>query len=108
MNILLRSHRTSARLSALLVLLSSVAGQVTLAVTATGTPADSGGLEEIVVTAEKRNSTVQDTPISMTALSGDQLLSQGITTVEDIAPQDPGKPNMKCADYRRAAAAQPR
>jgi iron complex outermembrane recepter protein len=52
--------------------------------------ADSGGLDEIVVTAEKRNSTVQDTPISMTAISGDQLLSQGITTVEDIAAKVPG------------------
>ncbi len=51
---------------------------------------DTGGLEEIVVTAEKRNSTVQETAISMTALSGDQLLSQGITTVEDIAAKVPG------------------
>ena len=30
-------------------------------------------LEEIVVTAEKRESTVQETPISMTAISGDQI-----------------------------------
>ncbi len=56
----------------------------------TGAGADSGGLEEIIVTAEKRNSTVQDTAISMTAISGDQLLSQGITSVEDIAAKVPG------------------
>jgi iron complex outermembrane receptor protein len=53
-------------------------------------PPDNSGLDEIVVTAEKRNSTVQDTSISMTALSGDQLLTQGITSVEDIAAKVPG------------------
>ncbi len=59
--------------------------------TTTANAADTNvGLEEIVVTAEKRNSTVQDTAISMTALSGDQLLSQGINTVEDIAAKVPG------------------
>jgi iron complex outermembrane recepter protein len=52
---------------------------------------DSGGtLEEIVVTAEKRNSTVQDTPISMTAISGDQLLRQGTQTVEELVGVVPG------------------
>ena len=58
---------------------------------AAGTDSGSGsGLEEIVVTAEKRNSTVQETAISMTAIAGDQLLSQGITSVEDIAAKVPG------------------
>jgi outer membrane receptor protein involved in Fe transport len=57
--------------------------------TAAASPSDTG-LEEIVVTAEKRNSTVQDTAISMTALSGDQLLSEGINTVEDVAAKVPG------------------
>jgi outer membrane receptor protein involved in Fe transport len=56
---------------------------------ATASPGESG-LEEIVVTAEKRDSTVQETAISMTALAGDQLLSQGITTVEDVAAKVPG------------------
>jgi len=48
------------------------------------------GLEEIVVTAEKRDSTVQATAISMTAISGEQLAAQGIATVEDIAAKVPG------------------
>ncbi len=58
------------------------------AATATAAPPDN--LDEIVVTAEKRNSTVQDTSISMTALAGDQLISQGITSVQDIAAKVPG------------------
>jgi outer membrane receptor protein involved in Fe transport len=50
----------------------------------------SGTLEEIVVTAEKRVSTVQSTPISITAVSGEQLAAQGIATVEDLAATTPG------------------
>src|SRR5579871_4353448 len=47
-------------------------------------------LQEIVVTAEKRTSTVQDTPISITALSGEQLQQQGITGVSGIVQSVPG------------------
>jgi outer membrane receptor protein involved in Fe transport len=47
-------------------------------------------LEEIIVTAEKRQSTVQDTPISITALSGDQLDARGIDTIEQVVQQVPG------------------
>jgi iron complex outermembrane recepter protein len=54
------------------------------------TAPDSEALQEIVVTAEKRSSTVQDTPISLTALSGAQLESQGITSVEQLAGEVPG------------------
>jgi iron complex outermembrane recepter protein len=51
---------------------------------------ESGTLDEIVVTAEKRNSTVQETAISMTAISGDQLLKQGTQTVEELIGILPG------------------
>jgi iron complex outermembrane recepter protein len=68
--------------------------------TACADPADTGAgsrpagrsdeLEEIVVTAEKRSSTVQDTPISMTALSGDLMQQQGITDISGIIQAVPG------------------
>jgi iron complex outermembrane recepter protein len=48
------------------------------------------GLDEIVVTAERFTSTIQNTPISMSALSGDQLTAQGINRIQDIALQVPG------------------
>src|SRR5271165_1486632 len=56
------------------------------------TPAAKGGgeLEEIVVTAEKRESTVQATPISITALSATDLAQENITTVEDMTTKVPG------------------
>jgi len=47
------------------------------------------GLAEIVVTAQKYESTIQTTPFSISAVSGDQLLAAGITTVEEIAREVP-------------------
>ncbi len=52
--------------------------------------AESSGLEEITVTAEKFTSTIQNTPISISALSGDQLAAAGLTRIEDIAHEIPG------------------
>jgi len=47
-------------------------------------------LEEIVVTAEKRESTVQKTPISMTAISEAEIQAQGFDDFRSIALQTPG------------------
>jgi outer membrane receptor protein involved in Fe transport len=47
-------------------------------------------LEEIVVTAEKRESTVQKTPISMIAISQADIQAQGLSDLEQIAAQTPG------------------
>ena len=56
-----------------------------------GTDTDRGGvLQEVVVTAEKRSSTVQDTPISMTAVTGDLMQQQGITNLNGIIQSVPG------------------
>lgn len=49
-----------------------------------------GGLEEITVTAERVTSTIQSTPISISALSGDQLAAAGITRIEDVVHEVPG------------------
>jgi outer membrane receptor protein involved in Fe transport len=47
-------------------------------------------LEEIVVTAQKRVSTLQDTPISIAATSGADLLARGITSFSNLAQATPG------------------
>jgi iron complex outermembrane recepter protein len=47
-------------------------------------------LEEIVVTAEKRSSTVQKTPISMTAISGQELQERGVNGIEQALQEVPG------------------
>jgi outer membrane receptor protein involved in Fe transport len=47
-------------------------------------------LGEIIVTAEKRDATVQKTPISITALKGADLQQAGITNLTAVAEQVPG------------------
>ena len=47
-------------------------------------------LAEVVVSAEKRDSTVQKTPISMTAITGADLQAQGVTGLAEVAQQVPG------------------
>ena len=47
-------------------------------------------LEEIIVTAEKRESTVQATPIAMSALSAGDLMEQNITSIQDLVGAIPG------------------
>src|SRR4029077_7693039 len=58
--------------------------------TVTAGPAGGDVLQEILITAEKRASTVQDTPISMTALSGDLMREQGIASLNDVIQAVPG------------------
>src|SRR5215472_8836492 len=47
-------------------------------------------LQEVVVTATKRASTVQDTPISMTAVTGRELEERGFTDFTEFAQTVPG------------------
>ncbi len=66
------------------------AGPANPAGTAPAAKSSGGELEEIVVTAEKRESTVQATPIAITALSTADLAEENITTVEDMVGKVPG------------------
>jgi outer membrane receptor protein involved in Fe transport len=60
------------------------------AVLAAGDAAEDDTLAEVVVTAEKRESTVQKTSLSITAVSSQQLIEQGLSRLEDIAASTPG------------------
>ena len=56
-------------------------------------PAAEPGIEqggEIIVTAQKRSQTLLDVPISVTALSGAQLVDRGINDVQDLVKVTPG------------------
>jgi outer membrane receptor protein involved in Fe transport len=55
----------------------------------TGAPS-ADALSEIVVTAEKRDSTVQKTPISITAISGAELDAAGVSSIATVAAETPG------------------
>jgi outer membrane receptor protein involved in Fe transport len=47
-------------------------------------------LQEIVVTAEKRESTAQSTPISLTAISGQDIADRGVPDFDTLAQSVPG------------------
>ena len=63
-------------------------------------------LQEVIVTAQKRVSTVQETPISITAITGEDLQERGITDFSPVVqsvpgvsmkPAGPDRPNSRCA-----------
>ena len=59
----------------------------------TGTPpaaAEGPVLQEVVVTAQKREQNLQKVPIAITAVSGNQLVERGVTSTLDIASVSPG------------------
>jgi iron complex outermembrane recepter protein len=76
--------------SALALSAVGIAGTSPLLAQATSDAASSDALSEIVVTAEKRDSTVLKTPISITAISGADLSAAGVTNLSTIATQTPG------------------
>jgi iron complex outermembrane receptor protein len=47
-------------------------------------------LEEVIITAQKREQTLQEVPVSVTAFSGTALVEQGAVDVRDITGQTPG------------------
>jgi outer membrane receptor protein involved in Fe transport len=52
--------------------------------------AASGGLEEVVVTAQRREQRLQDVPMSITTFSQEQLDQQGLRSVDDLTRLSPG------------------
>ena len=56
---------------------------------AAGAFAQQGGLEEIVVTATRRELNLQDVPISVIAITGDDLVMRGIDSVERLSATVP-------------------
>src|SRR5436309_5649917 len=65
-------------------------GKDNSAVDGSATTEAAGELPEVTVTAERYQSTVQTTPVAVTALSMDMLEDRKVTSVEDVAAQIPG------------------
>jgi len=57
------------------------------------------GLEEVVVTAQRREQKLQDVPISVTALTSAELTRQGVTSTHDIAQSVPGMTITESGGY---------
>ena len=59
--------------------------------------ADNAQIDDIIVTARKRSERLQDVPMSITAATGDQLRSLGVTSTDDLGKLAPGFNAQKSA-----------
>ncbi len=93
-------HRAFSRISILLagtmfsapVMAQEAAASATLPSASASTAenaASQGGLEDIIVTARKRQESVQDVPVAVTAISPVTIRQQDITSIEKIAARTP-------------------
>jgi len=67
------------------------------------TPAESSALEEIVVTAEKRVEPLQDVPLTVNVVQGDQLQKLNLFNFQDVQLLTPGL-DLQNTDGREQAA----
>ena len=63
---------------------STLSAAIAAALTSTPIMAQDGALEEVIVTATRRASSVQDIPINITALSADMIDRERLTNLSDI------------------------
>jgi outer membrane receptor protein involved in Fe transport len=70
------------RMGSMLVVLAS-------GLAVSGTAIAQATLEEVMVTARKREESLQDVPISITAVAGDRIAAEGIQRMEMLAPTVP-------------------
>ena len=73
---------------------SAVAQAVSVAIIASLAPgpllAQSGGLEEVIVTATKREESLMDVPLAITAMSGDFIRDVNLNDIKDLIQFTPG------------------
>ena len=97
-------NRPTAARTALSLVASTVAGLLA----APGAPAqgaDESGLEEIIVTARKREESLQDVPLTVTAVNATQITELGIKDSRDLALFTPGFSNV--ASFGRNSSERP-
>lgn len=106
--------QTRNSLATMLLAASSMLAYPAFAQTATPVAADpagqtaptaetqAGGLEDIVVTAQKRSENLQTVPLSLTAFSGDTLEKSAVTNIAELAARTPN------VSYETFSPGQPR
>lgn len=77
---MMKQHRTP------LALAVGAAASIYMPCVAIAQEGASGGLEEVVVTATRREQSMQEVPIAVTGLTSDDLAVRGVGTLADIKP----------------------
>ncbi|MFO0469417.1 MAG: TonB-dependent receptor [Pseudomonadota bacterium] len=80
--------RSAPRLSPLSACLAAALG-VPLGAAAQQAPAANTGVETITITATKRTETLQAVPLSVKAITGDELERRGVSSLEEALPGEP-------------------
>jgi iron complex outermembrane recepter protein len=73
---------------AIAAILSGTSAGISHAATATDA-SDSDSIQEITVTAQRRTQSIQDVPITIQAISGDQLKTLNVSTMDDLLKYTP-------------------
>ena len=68
----------------------AIAGPISMGLAQSPPASDDSALQEVVVTAQKREQNAQDIGLSLTAFSGDELRELNITNPEELSRQTPG------------------
>ncbi len=79
--------KMSCAIAAILSGYGGAAAAADMAAAPSGT--DAAGVEEVVVTADRRNETVKNVPATIQAFTGDTLTDLNITTIDDILKYTP-------------------
>ena len=74
---------------------------ISIAIAAESAPALAQALEEVIVTARKRDESLQETPVSVTSVAGDALVKRGVVNFRDLTI---GNPNVRIEPNRGSAA----
>ena len=77
-------------LSSLITAAVVTVGLATNASAQTSERPDSTGVQDIIVTAQKRGENIQDVPITISAATGESLAASGVRTTDDLAVSIPG------------------
>jgi len=96
----MRNHislSSSAARAVLAAVLATAVATPVLAAEAEATSDASSGLEEIIVTAQKRRENLQETPISISVLSSQGLQDRHVTSLLDLG--DGAIPSLKVAPF---------
>jgi outer membrane receptor protein involved in Fe transport len=70
--------------------LASLGAAIPIMAQTSGSEAAGGGLQEVVVTATRREERLQDVPISVSAFSQEKLDAQGLRSIDDLTRLTPG------------------
>lgn len=85
-----RVHRTVALLATAGSMIAAMSPGAAFAQESEAATVPDGGLDAIVVTANRRSENLQDVPISVIAIEGQELAGQGITNITDLGHIVPG------------------